>query len=107
MIDRSISLTVTNSAESEQGVIDRLIEPCLLIVDEVGVQVGSDHEKLLMFEVLNGRYQSMRPTILISNLSVDELETFLGHRVMDRYRECGAVLPFDWKSHRGMREQAA
>lgn len=90
-----------DSQRSEQDVIDRLIEPDLLIVDEVGVQVGSEHEKLLMFEVLNGRYQDMRPTILISNLSVDELEAFLGHRVMDRYRECGAVLAFDWASHRG------
>lgn len=90
-----------DSARSEQDVIDRLMEPDLLIIDEVGVQVGSDHEKLLMFEVLNGRYQDMRPTILISNLPVDELENFLGHRVMDRYRECGAVLAFDWASHRG------
>lgn len=90
-----------DSQRTEQEVIDRLAEPNLLIVDEVGVQVGSEHEKLLMFEVLNERYQNLRPTILISNLSVDELETFLGHRVMDRYRECGSVLAFDWESHRG------
>jgi len=90
-----------DSPRTEQDVIDRLATPDLLIVDEVGVQVGSEHEKLLMFEVLNERYQNMRPSILISNLSVDELEAFLGHRVMDRYRECGSVLAFDWQSHRG------
>lgn len=90
-----------DSQRSEQNVLDRLAEPDLLILDEVGVQVGSDHEKLLMFEVLNGRYQSLRSTILISNLPLDELEAFLGQRIMDRYRECGSVLAFDWQSHRG------
>lgn len=90
-----------DSRRSEQDAVDDLVRPDLLILDEVGVQAGSDHEKLLMFEVLNARYQECRPTILISNLSGGELETFLGHRVMDRYRECGAVLAFDWDSYRG------
>lgn len=102
---RSIKETYRKGSErSEQEAIDAFGKPDLLILDEVGVQVGSDHEKLLMFEVLNERYQSMLPTILISNLSVDELEEFLGHRVMDRYRECGSVLAFDWQSHRGSGE---
>lgn len=90
-----------DATKSEQDAIDDLVRPDLLIVDEVGVQVGSEHEKLLMFEVLNSRYQECRPTILISNLAATELETFLGQRVMDRYRECGSVLAFDWQSHRG------
>lgn len=90
-----------DSERSEQDVLNALSQPDLLILDEIGVQVGSEHEKLLMFEVLNDRYQNLQPTILISNLAVDELEAFLGHRVMDRYRECGAVLAFDWESHRG------
>lgn len=89
------------STRSEQDAINDLCRPDLLIVDEVGVQVGSAHEQLLMFEVLNSRYQELRPTILISNLNAEDLEGFLGQRVMDRYRECGAVLAFDWGSHRG------
>lgn len=90
-----------DSDRSEQNAIDALVRPDLLIVDEVGVQVGSEHEKLLMFEVLNARYQELRPTVLISNLSAAELEDFMGQRVMDRYRECGSVLAFDWQSYRG------
>jgi DNA replication protein DnaC len=90
-----------DSPQTESSVVEGFIWPDLLIVDEIGVQVGSDHEKLLLFDVLNGRYQNLRPTILLSNLSADELEAYLGHRVMDRYRECGTVLAFDWQSHRG------
>lgn len=93
-----------DSERSEQQAIDDLTRPDLLILDEVGVQIGSEHEKLLMFEILNARYQDCRPTVLISNLSSIELEDYLGHRVMDRYRECGSVIGFDWPSHRGKRE---
>jgi DNA replication protein DnaC len=99
---RSIKDTYRKDAESsEQDAINALLRPSLLILDEVGVQVGSDHEKMLMFEILNGRYMECRPTILLSNLSASDLEVYLGQRVMDRYRECGAVIAFDWKSYRG------
>ena len=99
---RSIKETYRkDSPFSERDVIGRYVGCDLLVIDELGVQVGSEHEKLLLFEVLNGRYQELRPTILISNLSANELEEFLGHRVMDRYRECGVVLAFDWESYRG------
>jgi DNA replication protein DnaC len=89
--------------QTETGAISDFTDgPDLLIVDEIGVQVGSDHEKLLLFEILNERYQCLRPTILISNLNITELEAYLGQRIMDRYRECGAVIAFDWESHRGI-----
>lgn len=90
-----------DSERSEQDAINDLLAPDLLIVDEVGVQTGSDHEKMLMFEVLNERYQNLRPTILISNLSSADLEAYIGQRVMDRFRECGSIVAFDWQSFRG------
>lgn len=99
---RAIKETYRHDSErTERDVIRKLTDADLLVVDELGVQIGSDHEKLLLFEVLNSRYQELRPTILISNLSAEDLEEFLGHRIMDRYRECGVVLAFDWESYRG------
>lgn len=91
------------SDRSESQAIDDLLSPDLLILDEVGAQLGSEHEKMLMFEVINERYQQCRSTILISNLNADELTAFMGDRVMDRFRESGAVVAFDWASHRGQR----
>jgi DNA replication protein DnaC len=89
------------SDRSESDAVADLLKPDLLILDEVGAQLGSEHEKMLMFEIINERYQRCRSTILISNLTGEELTTFLGDRVMDRFRESGAVLAFDWASHRG------
>lgn len=88
---------------SEQTVVERLRRADLLVLDEVGVQTGSEHERLLMFDLLNDRYQELRPTILVSNLNVMALTKLLGERILDRYRECANVLSFDWDSYRGQR----
>lgn len=85
--------------------------PDLLILDEVGVQFGSDTERLLLFDILNERYERRRPTILMSNLALDDAEeggrvvpgikSYLGERVFDRLREDGGQsVVFDWPSHR-------
>lgn len=87
--------------ETESQAIAAMLRPDLLILDEVGVQFGSETEKLILFETINGRYSEMRPTILISNLPANELGAYLGERVIDRMEEGGgAVLAFDWESKR-------
>lgn len=96
-----------DSTRTEEKAMAELLEPDLLILDEVGAQLGSEHEKMLMFEIINERYQNCRSTILISNLTGDELTDFMGDRVMDRFRENGAVVAFDWASHRGKKDEAA
>lgn len=89
------------SAESEGQAISLLSAPDLLILDEVGVQFGSEFEKITLFDVLNERYEKRRPTILMSNLNVDEITAFLGDRVVDRIREDGGkVVRFTWESYR-------
>lgn len=88
----------------EQDVINGFAVPDLLILDEVGVQHGSDTERNILFEIINERYEQMKPTILISNLSVEDLRQFTGDRVLDRMKEGGGrVLVFDWDSHRSKR----
>ncbi|WP_234818957.1 ATP-binding protein [Cupriavidus metallidurans] len=90
-----------DSDEQESVVIDMFTRPDLLILDEVGVQFGSDTEKLILFEIINGRYERMRPTIVISNLAKDALAQFIGERAFDRLREGGGkLIAFDWPSYR-------
>lgn len=90
-----------DSKESESEAIAALVEPDLLILDEVGIQFGSETEKLILFDILNERYEKRRACILLSNLSSGEISGFLGERVIDRLREDGGqVIPFTWESHR-------
>ncbi|MNL75123.1 DNA replication protein DnaC [compost metagenome] len=74
----------------------------MLVLDEIGVQHGTDTERMLMFSILNERYNQMKPTILISNLAREPLEKYLGERAFDRMREGGGrMVVFDWESYRG------
>ena len=74
--------------------------PDLLILDEVGVQFGSDFEKQILFDVLNERYEKLKPSILLSNIPGDQLADYLGERVTDRLRENGGkMIGFDWDSY--------
>jgi DNA replication protein DnaC len=92
-----------DSEMTESEAIDNLCCADLLILDEVGVQHGTEHEKMILFDVINDRYANCRGTILLSNLSAEDLQTYLGDRIMDRFRENGLVIAFDWESHRGKR----
>ena len=93
------------SAETESQAVAAFTTPDLLILDEVGVQSGSEFEKNTIFDIMNERYENRRPTIILSNLAKDELVAFLGERVFDRLREDGGkMIGFTWESYRGKKK---
>lgn len=92
------------SEQSESQILSSLISPSLLILDEIGVskEKPSDFELTTLFAIINGRYEQMRPTVIVSNLEASQLPTAMGDRCIDRLREGGViVVPFDWESQRG------
>ena len=98
---RDIRKSYNDHDLSEQDLIDKYIDTPLLILDEVGVQMGTDAEKLLIYEVVNGRYENFKPTILISNLSFTDMTKYLGARSIDRLKsKHGSMVIMDWESHR-------
>lgn len=102
-IIRDVKATFGKSSEvTEHQVFNALQAPDLLVIDEIGVQHGSDFERQVLFEVINNRYERMQPTVVISNLSILGLRKCLGDRAVDRLSDSGgpAVL-FNWPSARG------
>lgn len=92
--------TYANSGVTLQKVLDALIEVDLLAIDEVGAKVGNE-DIWLLSALIDGRYRRQRPTIIVTNLTPEQLEGYLGVRIMDRLREGkGVVLAFTWESHR-------
>lgn len=90
------------NCETESDVRASLTAPKLLVLDEVGVQFGTEFEENLLFDIVNSRYEEMKPTILVSNVALDKVTEIIGERVVDRFREDnGRVLIFDWDSYRG------
>lgn len=72
----------------------------LLVIDEIGVQYGTDGEQTILFDVLDKRYRDMQPTILLTNQDKRGLKEFIGERSFDRLTETARWVPFDWASHR-------
>lgn len=99
---RKIRETYRHDSElTEQQAINAFRDLDLLVLDEVGIQKGDDKEINLLFEVLDDRYAYLKPTILLSNLTVEEMEQLLGVRVIDRLKEGGGgVIEFVWSSYR-------
>ena len=99
---RRVKETWSRASETtEREALRRFIVPDLLVLDEVGVQFGSEAERLILFEIINGRYENMMPTLLMSNLGISGVEENLGPRAVDRLRENGGrVVMFDWESYR-------
>ena len=90
-----------DSEDTEEDIIKYFIKLDLLILDEVGSQFGSDTEKLFIFDIIDGRYQDMKQTVLISNLDIVGIKDVIGERCVDRLREGGgSMIAFDWKSSR-------
>ena len=72
----------------------------LLIIDEVGVQYGTDSERLELFEIFDTRYKNMLPTIAISNHTREEMLRILGLRISDRLFSGAKFFELKGKSRR-------
>ena len=91
-----------NATKTEQEAIDEFRDIDLLVIDEIGLQKGTESEEHLLFEVINERYSYYKSTILMSNMNADEIKQYIGSRAMDRMREDGGkFIAFDWGSYRG------
>lgn len=101
LIQRLKATFGSSASESEIDVLAVHIAPDLLVLDEVGVQSGTEFERNTIYSVINGRYEQGKSTIIVSNLNGRELTPILGERVMDRLREGGGkLIPFAWGSMR-------
>jgi DNA replication protein DnaC len=100
-IIRAVRATWRRDSERSEGqVLTMLADVPLLVIDEIGVQYGTDGEQTILFEVLDRRYREMRPTILLANQSKEGLKQFLGDRTYDRLTETARIVLFEWDSYR-------
>lgn len=80
----------TDDGMSEYDVYARFGDPQLLIIDEIGVQMGSDFERMVLTSIADIRSRNCLPTIVISNLCPDDIYALLGERMFDRLVGFGA-----------------
>lgn len=88
------------SDRSELQLLDTFGGIDLLVIDEIGVQYGTDAEQTIIFDVLDRRYRDVLPTILLTNQDHAGLKQFIGERAYDRLTETCKWVAFDWPSYR-------
>lgn len=91
--------------ELSEGIVEMFrVDLCkvdLLVLDEVGIQRGSNGEKVILNQIIDRRLSSMRPVGILTNLNHEELLGALGARVIDRLQMDGGMwVNFDWGSYR-------
>lgn len=73
-----------DAEEGEDKIYERLGAVDLLILDELGVQFGSNTEILILTTIADMRSRNCLPTIMISNLGPAEAFDLVGERIFDR-----------------------
>ena len=86
----------------EADVIREFQKPALLVIDEIGQRRESEWERLLLYELLNRRYNDMTDTLVISNQTQGQLEEALGPALISRMSETGGVICAEWPSYRSI-----
>lgn len=89
-----------NSETSEMQVVKNHCEAGLLVIDEMQERGETEFEDRKLTSIIDSRYAYERPTILITNYSREKLAASLSQAVLDRIRENGCGLNFNWKSFR-------
>lgn len=91
-----------NSTVTFDAMLDRYVTPDLLVLDEIGKQTSSDFDFSTIFGVIDRRYASQKPIIMISNLDETGFKTLMGEPIFDRLRDRGGrLVRFNWESQRG------
>ncbi len=97
----------SGSENTEDKFIRSMISFDLLILDEIGLQRGSDAEKLALNQIVDQRISRFKPIGMLTNLPAGSndgspsMNSVLGIRVMDRMRSGGGKwISFDWESYR-------
>lgn len=104
MVDRFVRSRSFSSDVTRESILEEMVAPDILVIDEIGLagSVGVDDQMLAaIYDVVNERYNEMRPVIICSNGTLSELRLVLGDRVIERLRENGGrFLKMDWVSFR-------
>ena len=117
LVEQNVSVKMTNFstilndlfAESDKNkYLDRLSDHSLLIIDDLGIERGTEYALEQVYNVIDTRYKSGKPLIITTNLTLDELKapTDIPHkRIYDRV--LGMCVPVMFNGVNFRKEEAA
>lgn len=113
LMEREIPVRMTNFAavlndlaatyDRKNEYIEKLCRCSLLILDDFGMERGTEYALEQVYNVIDSRYRSGKPLIVTTNLSLDELqnpEDTAHARIYDRLLEMCCPIKFTGKNFR-------
>ena len=88
------------AAETEAEIIDYYGRVKLLVIDEIGRGISATDEKYMIYQLVNARYNTRKPTVLISNLGKSDFLQYIGVAAADRLVESAEVWELNGESYR-------
>ena len=88
-----------SSKQKKSNIINYYAKVDFLVIDEVA-RFSSQKELGYLFRILNERYERELPTILITNLTKQQLKEYLGQALYDRFLETCTSLCFEEETYR-------
>lgn len=90
------------SKPSEQMILSELKGFDLLVIDDLGdgdTTGNPANDRSRLGDLIDGRYLQ-KPTIITTNMDIDEVKTFMGDRAWDRFQQKLITVKCDWASYR-------
>ena len=94
--------TFNSDKKNENDVIAEYCKYKLLVIDDVGAEKASDYSTQVLYIILNNRYEAIKPTIITTNNSGEEIEHIYDKRIISRMRS-GHLIKLDSKDRRGVK----
>lgn len=86
--------------QTEKQIIDYYSHCGLLVVDEIGRGIDATNEKYMLYQIINARYNTRKPTVLISNFNKGDFLKYIGVAAVDRLVESGDIVEMNGTSYR-------
>ena len=91
--------------DTETDIIDYYAHVSLLVIDEIGRGIAATDEKYMLYQIINARYNTRKPTVLISNYTKADFLKYIGVAAADRLVESGDIVEMNGESYRKLRRQ--
>lgn len=86
--------------ETEEQIVSYYGGVSLLVIDEIGRGFSAADEKYMLYQVLNARYNTRKPTVLISNFNKADFLQYIGVAAADRLVESADIVEIEGASYR-------
>lgn len=86
------SFSDSSSSEDMQNIVDRYVSCGLLLIDDLGAQKNTEWSREVLYLLIDRRYREMKPTIVTSNLSLEQISELIDDRIASRLAEMGPVI---------------